>query len=75
MKFECEVWVVLEPIMREKEIIGAKISQIYKRPAEGSIRLSISVPESYFTAPTIRVDLPEKTVEVWDARPLPKDTY
>lgn len=75
MKFECEVWVVLEPIMREKEIIGAKVSNIYKRPAEGSIRLSISVPESYFSAPTIRVDLPEKKVEIWDARPLSDDTY
>ena len=71
MKFECEVWVVLEPIMRDKEIIGAKISNIYKRPAEGSIRLSIAVPESFFLAPTIKIDLPEKKVEVWDAHPLP----
>lgn len=70
MKFECEVWVVLEPIMRDKDIVGAKIANMYKRPADGSIRLSISVPESYFNSPTIKVDLPEKTLEVWDARPL-----
>lgn len=70
MKFDCEVWIVIEPKMKRGEIIGANVSNMYKRPTEGSIRLSISVPESFFRAPTIQLDLPERDPEVWEARPL-----
>ena len=66
MKFEATVWVVITPIMAGGEIKGAKITNMYKRPTEGSIKLSISVPETFFRTPEIRVSLKERDPEVWE---------
>lgn len=70
MKFDCEVWIVLEPKMKGADIVGVQVANMYKRPAEGSIRLSISVPETFFRTPTIRLDLPERDEEIWTAHPI-----
>lgn len=70
MKFDCEVWITLEPRMKNGKVAGVKVANMYKRPTEGSIRLSISVPENFFRTPTIRLDLPERDEEIWTAHPI-----
>ena len=70
MKFECEAWVDIVPIMRGKDVIGCKIATVYKRPKEGTIKLSISVPETFFLAPEIRVALKERDPEVWEGHEI-----
>jgi len=67
MKFECNAWITVVPVMSAtREVIGAKIENIYRRPHEGTIKLCISVPESFFNAPEIRVSLKERDPEIWE---------
>ena len=70
MKFECNAWIELEPKMRGQDVIGCKIAAIYKRPKEGTIKLSISVPESFFCTPEIRVALKERNPEIWEGHEI-----
>ena len=70
MKFECEAWVEIIPTMRGKDVIGCTIAKVYKRPKEGTIKLSISVPETFFRAPEIRVSLAERDPEIWEGHEI-----
>lgn len=62
--FEAEAYVI--PKMRDGVVVGEDIANLYKKPREDTVKLS--VPESFFVAPTIRVDLPER--EVWEGREI-----
>lgn len=66
MKFECNAWVMIEPEMGSDGITGARITHMYKRPKEGTIKLCLSVPESFFNAPEIHVSLKERDTEIWE---------
>jgi hypothetical protein len=70
MKYEAELYLTIIPKRnRSGEISGAQIGDTYRKPRPGAIRLSISVPESWFEhmGPTIKAELGEKEPEVWDA--------
>lgn len=71
MKFECEAWVEIVPVMGDDGgINGARIAQMWQRPGEGRIQLSISVPESFFRTPEIRVSLKERDPEIWEGHEI-----
>ena len=71
MNFEAEVYVTIIPKRnRDRQVVGAQIGQFYRKRRPDTIRLSISVPETYFQSPTIRAVLPDKPPEVWTAHPI-----
>ena len=70
MKFECEAWVSIVPEVKNGTVVGARIEQMWRRPKEGSIKLSISVPETFFRTPEIRVSLKERDPEVWEGHEI-----
>ena len=71
MKFECEAWVSIVPVIgADGGINGARIGQMWRTPGEGRIQLSISVPESFFRTPEIRVSLKERDPEIWEGHEI-----
>lgn len=64
MNFECVCWVVIEPQVRNGEVVGARIGNVYRKAHSETIKLSISVPESFFQTPEIQVMLNEREPEL-----------